>query len=1392
MRRQSVVHATILLFVVGSWANPARSDVLVFEAEDLPVREGRVENCAGVNGVRFATKAGAATAQFALARDESVEVWVRVYFRWAGDGVSVKIDDTESEVLPHRVKGKRVWNDGEHSEVWHWAKTRPRPLAKGNHTVAVSTTDSYGGWIDKIAVTYGAVPWSEPAIGGPAALLFGREPKPGNVIRSSERSVVIEAETLELVSGSLARISPPGNLAARLVGDQSYLCGLIGVESDLDCEVWCRVYYQNKNIFEAPVLQEYSQALYLTLDGAQIKTFYETDEKRWHWVSAGRRQLAKGTHAIQFHKRGEPVMIDKIVFYQGTDRWSEDWFTRRYAHVLPLGIQNSVPYDDAGRAGDWRIFGPLAEDAEGEWLGEHDGPAYLPTEVSVRGRKPGRLVLEKLRPVRSSDARAARDPEQQLSLWVRGDKSGAGLAAVLCDATGEAFRIDVASSIDWKGWRLVSASIPREAGSAIVHEGGDGVVDYPLGIGHLIITRRNRKKANLAVGEPFFESPFRLQGADLEIDDLVVEKKGRRGKTIRDESQARATARVTVTNLTDQPREAILCYRFLPHRSSHSPSRPEAPFNARSVALGAGQTVSAKLGGYQFAKATGPQALDCALGAGKPLRRLFARGEAGDAQLDALMARLEKRHGAFRFAPDGKPVLREEVSSLYGKVPGLSVVVNGVDTTSRAYADQLNVRRRLKPVGWDLSDAAGWPAIRIPAGTLAIDPTLGRYKFCEGDSEPLSIAAYHVTGFGVPGDSPPQIRGNHLFTCPGEGDLAVVDISDPPNARLVGFGLSWYFYHGLFFYRDYAYFNCSLRNTILIWDDFSNPCRVGHTRTINLDRDEYGSFVAIFEDAGVAYTNRHILDLADPFNPRPLGEHGIGDLFRAQGSRYGLSYLDKRAKIAVVDLKNPREPKLVAEFPSASPPGIPPRESGDTGKAGKVKPYGIAAVHDDYFLLRSGNRLAVYRSPGRPKFVAEIEYEGEAPIHLGGFGFYKDHLVVVDGRKRPNQNYVWTPKYPCSRLVAYRIGRSDLTKVGMYQDEVQTNYNHLAIDEKGFAYTADMNFGVWVFDLRDPTQPKKARGIPISSEIRGGWVGENYAVPAQYFGGAHVALDVRNPLNPVRKGYWWDGNYLGCWNFWQKKVTSAGDVFYSPRSAGVAIVDFSDPEHPAKVGALQDAEGKAIGSCDVFQQDGILYALSKELFIYDVQDPRKPKLLSQLKGVPGGMLGIHKGVMFARGKKICAVDVRDPRDPKIVSEIADPHTKGRGPAGALAGGYIYTIKDPTPARTLNIFDVRDPKAMRYVKTVQLLENTEAAPWGDYYFGWLESSGDYLFAANYEGGLDCYDISDREHPRFFGRLRNGMSWLSGDVKGDYLYEPTIQGLCVVDVPVSPQGPGRLKD
>jgi len=1382
-------------------AVPCFGEAILFDARELMLHDAVVANKLGEEGIQFTGKQGNARAEFVLGKDAEAEVWVRARFRWCGDGVKVSVDGRNEEKLPTLVKGQNVWrdtgkNDNENSEVWHWVRTKPRALKRGKHVVRVTTVSGECGaeWISKVAVVYGTVGWSVPEIGGPCAALWESTRKAKHVLRTGG-TAILEAEGMELVSGTLTEDG------VRLADENSYLAGILETDAEQDCELWVRLYYENKNIFEPPELQEYSQAVYLTIDGAMAKTFYETDERRWHWVCAGKQRLTRGKHSVLLHKRGNPVVVDKVVFYGGEDHFKANWFTEKQPHKLPFGLANEVAFDDAKRAGDWRIFGSLASYSEGRWLGLRDGRVPQPTELRISGRGLGTVVLEKLRPIASNHSRVRRRREQQVSLWVKGDGTGARLSAILLDASGEAFLLKLGPRINWEGWKLLSASVPRGPSAAMLHEGGgtNGQPDYPLRLSHIVIGRDESKRVSLVFGEPRFESPFEARVTRLEIKEISLQKKNKKGEAVKDESQAEARAAISVRNATENGRTAILCFRFAPFGSRHCPTRPDGYLSSRNVSVPGGGTESLELT-YRFPRESGVHVLEYAVNTGDLKRMFFVHGKGSRQELAALRKKLEREHGAYRFSPDGKdkPVLKpdgaavaaNEVASLYGKIPGFTILVDGVDVASRAHADSLNLRHRLKPRAWDLSDAAGWPDIRIPAGVVAIDPSLGRFKFCEGDAEPMVEAGRALTGFGVPGGRRAQIRGNYLYSCPGEGELTVIDISDPPNAKVIGFGLSWYFYRQLYFYRNLAYFRSALRG-LVCWDDFSNPSRIGHMRSVNLDRDTFGSLwepegsrLGTFEEEGIAYTTTHVLDLADPLNPRPIREHGLDSLWRPEGSRYGLTYQDERKKIAVVDLRDPRNPKIIGKI------GNRTLKTEVKGKETE-RLYGIAAICRDYFLLRSGDHLAVYKGVKKPKFVSEMIFDipeekitkqGPRRVkwHLSGFGFYRGHLYIIDGRIPANQNYTWKPDFPHSRVHVYKIGK-ELKKVGYWEDPFPTNYHHLTIDKKGFGYTTDMNFGIHVLDLRDPSMPKRVHGVPIASEVRNAGIGEKCALIGQYFGGAMIVADITDPTKPVTKGYWWDGCTEG-----RTRIASAGDVFYLPRIVSNAIVDCSDLDRPEKVGDLVDQNGQAIGQCELLAQDGLLYAPGKALHIYDIRSPSRPALMSSTEGIGGGIIGLSKGILYLVGGKkgkLSAVDVSDPKRPKLLSTIE----VGPRSHGAYAKGYLYIRQGLKDTGKLALYDARNPEQLRFLKVVTILEENEAAPWGDYQFGWPESSGDYLFAANYEGGIYCIDISDPETPHFAGRARTGMQWKVGQVKGDYLYVPTVEGLWIVDIPISSQVP-----
>ncbi|MDP7251735.1 MAG: hypothetical protein QGF00_19155 [Planctomycetota bacterium] len=124
---------------------------------------------------------------------------------------------------------------------------------------------------------------------------------------------------------------------------------------------------------------------------------------------------------------------------------------------------------------------------------------------------------------------------------------------------------------------------------------------------------------------------------------------------------------------------------------------------------------------------------------------------------------------------DGQINSGHEIAEHYGR--SFTILDGGVDVCSEKYQQMRGYR--LRPVRVNLSDASGWPDVRIDPDTIGIDPTSGRVKFSDGTAstfERLSAVAtpmYNSTGW--------DIRGDRIYVATGENanPFVIYDIADP-------------------------------------------------------------------------------------------------------------------------------------------------------------------------------------------------------------------------------------------------------------------------------------------------------------------------------------------------------------------------------------------------------------------------------------------------------------------------------------------------------------------------------------------------------------------------------------------------------------------------------------
>ena len=86
--------------------------------------------------------------------------------------------------------------------------------------------------------------------------------------------------------------------------------------------------------------------------------------------------------------------------------------------------------------------------------------------------------------------------------------------------------------------------------------------------------------------------------------------------------------------------------------------------------------------------------------------------------------------------PDGgsHPIQRNEVEKFWAQKDGLVLLVDGVDACSLQYARNRRFNKALRSVGWNLSDAAGWPAQGAPQSS----PPRGLSSTPPGNKNPVA------------------------------------------------------------------------------------------------------------------------------------------------------------------------------------------------------------------------------------------------------------------------------------------------------------------------------------------------------------------------------------------------------------------------------------------------------------------------------------------------------------------------------------------------------------------------------------------------------------------------------------------------------------------------------
>jgi len=274
-----------------------------------------------------------------------------------------------------------------------------------------------------------------------------------------------------------------------------------------------------------------------------------------------------------------------------------------------------------------------------------------------------------------------------------------------------------------------------------------------------------------------------------------------------------------------------------------------------------------------------------------------------------------------------------------------------------------------------------------------------------------------------------------------------------------------------------------------------------------------------------------------------------------------------------------------------------------------------------------------------------------------------------------------------------------------------------------YAYLANYNDGLRIYDITDPTSPQSVGHIDDGGIAYGIYVSGAYAYLANGTDGLRI-YDVSDPTSPQSVGHIDNGGTAyGIY-------VSGSYAYLANNTGGLRIYDVTDPTSPQSVGNIDDG-GNAYG---IYVSGSYAYLanFSDGLRIYDITDPTSPQSVGHIDN------GSYASDIYVSGSYaylanlddgLRIYDITDPSSPQSVGHIDNG---GQANGIYVSGSYAYLANY---AGGLRIYDITDPTSPQSVGHIR----------DEGYANGIYVSGSYAYLANYGGGLRIYEISGVHAP-----------------------------------------------
>ncbi len=468
------------------------------------------------------------------------------------------------------------------------------------------------------------------------------------------------------------------------------------------------------------------------------------------------------------------------------------------------------------------------------------------------------------------------------------------------------------------------------------------------------------------------------------------------------------------------------------------------------------------------------------------------------------------------------------------------------------------------------------------------------------------------------------------------------------------------------------------------------------------------------------------------------------------------AYLGVGPRLAVVDISNPRAPRLVAQ--SAVLPGF----------------VGAVVVRDRYAYVGNGLQL----------IVIDV-LDARAPKMVGRSGVLPGTVqaVAIAG------HYAYVMTTACvDKGCSHRLGKiivldaadpATLTPIGSLEipGSVPVVYGGLVLPiVDGYVYLAAGTSGLRVIDTRDPAHLREAGSLTIQGGARDVAVMGGYAYVATEMGSLRV-VDVTLPTNPHEVGAYTAIRGLPVW-----RVTAVDGYAYILHRASLMVIDVTNPANPREVGTIgaNELALAVVGGYAYVAKD------TGGLLVIDVKEPSKLQPVGVLNtSGPSRAFDIALAQQYAyvtTRSSLHLVNVADPANPREVGTTLLPDSGGV----ALSNGSAYVTVWEAGLAVVNVSDAAHP---RWASGLTLKGQARR----------LVVAGHYAYVADGTGGLQVVDITNPAEPREVGAYNPfGLAVHAVKVIGSHAY--LVSGasgtgqdfLQIIDVtdPSKPNEVGRL--